>query len=275
MNYAKCLSLIILFLIGIGLPLSDIVSEEPISKYTSPKNQTNGEIFLVDVEDVSEHPLRVGEKLTYSVKVGWAPLGKRVDYIVRKTPFNGQNVYQIRSEAKTGALARIYRFQNLQFSYLNVDGLHPIYFRNQLQDRKYRAKVEINFRDKEAEYEKISQINSKTPEKHEKKTLTIPIGTQDELSMLYFLRRKRLAPGNTYFFPLISKGKVMKVRLKVERGDVLKTKSLGAVRTLVVQTSEGSRLWLTDDSRHIPVRIEAEMKVGKMKANLEKIESIR
>lgn len=273
MKYAKCLSLIIL-LIGVSLPLSDVISGETNSVNIS-KDKKNSEIPLIDVEDVSARPLRVGEKLTYKIKIGVLTLGKRVDHIIQQAPFNGKNVYQIQSEAKTGALAKLYRFQNRQSTYLNVEGFHPIRFRNQLQDRKYSARVEINFRDGEAGYEKISQINPKAQEKHDKKTLTIPVGTQDELSMIYLLRRKKLVPGNTYFFPLISKGKVMKVLLKVERGEVLKIKGLGRVRTLVVQMSDGSRLWLTDDRRHIPVRIEAEMKIGKMKANLDKIEHVR
>ena len=67
----------------------------------------------------------------------------------------------------------------------------------------------------------------------------------------------------------------MKVTIRVTRGDVLKVKGLGRVRTLVVTTSHGYQLWLTDDPRHIPVRIEAEAKMGKMKANLEKIEFVK
>lgn len=270
MNYMKWLSLIIL-LIGVSLPLSEVVSEGAKPSNASAKNQKKGEIPLVDVENVAAHPLRVGEKLTYSIKLGWIPAGNRIDHIQKKTRFDGKTVFQITSEAKTGGVAKVYPFRNRQSTYLNVDGLHPVRFRNQLQDKKYSAIVEVHFREKEAEYKKISQLNPKAPKKNEKKVLEIPFGTQDELSMLYFLRCKKLVPGNTYFFPLISKGKVMKVRLKVERGKVEKIKGLGVVRTLIVQTSEGSRLWLTDDARHIPFRIEAEMKLGKVRANLKKI----
>ena len=277
MNYAKCLSLIIL-LIGVSLPLSEIVSQETKPANRVSKNQTNGEIPLIDVQEVADQPLRVGEKLTYNIKVSWVPVsaGKRVDHIEKKIVFNGKGVYHITSEVKTSAVAaRIHRFQNRQSTFLNTVGFYPLSFRNQLQDKKYRARVEINFRDGEAEYEKISQNNPKSPETHDKKVIETPFGTQDELSMIYFLRCKKLAPGKTYFFPLISKAKVVKVSINVKQGEVLKVKGLGRVRTLVVRTSHGYQLWLTDDPRHIPVRIEAEIKIGKMKAHLEKIEYIR
>lgn len=277
MDYVKCLSIVIL-LVGIGLPLSEIVSQEAISENASPKNQIKGEIPLVDVEDVAAHPLRVGEKLTYNIKVSWVPVsaGERIDHIEKKLLFNRKSVYHITSQAKTGAVAsRIHRFQNRQSTFLNTVGFYPLSFRNQLQDKKYRARVEINFRDGEAEYQKISQNRQDEPEKREEKIIEIPFGTQDELSMIYFLRCKKLTPGNTYFFPLISKAKVVKVTISVKQGEVLKVKGLGRVRTLVVRTSHGYQLWLTDDPRHIPVRIEAEVKIGKMKANLKKIEFIR
>ncbi len=277
MNYAKCL-LITFLLIGAILPLSDILSEDAKTANSDTNNQEKGEIPLVEVQDVSQNPLRVGERLTYNIKVSWVPVsaGKRVDHIDKKLTVDRKNVYHITSEVKTSAVAaRIHRFQNRQSTFLNTVGFYPLSFRNQLQDKKYRARVEINFRNGGTEYKKISQNNPKSPEKHDKKVIETPFGTQDELSMIYFLRCKKLVPGKTYFFPLISKAKVIKVSISVKHGEVLKVKGLGRVRTLVVRTSHGYQLWLTDDPRHIPVKIEAEVKIGKMKANLEKIEFIR
>ncbi len=267
---------VVLF-IGISLPLSEIVSEEVQPKSSSSQKRTNNEIALVDVENVSKQPLRVGERLTYNIKVSWVPVsaGKRVDMVEKILPLERNNVYHITSEAKTGRVAsRIHRFQNRQSTFLNTKSLVPMSFRNQLQDKKYRARVEIKIKDDKAEYEKISQNKPNEPEKRDKKVIEIPYGTQDELSMVYFLRSKKLEIGKTYFFPLIVKAKVIKVTISVHRGDVLKVKGLGRVKTIVVQTSHGYRLWLTDDPRHIPVRIEAEAKIGKMKANLEKIEYV-
>ena len=276
MNYLKSLLFVVLF-IGISLPLSEIVSEEVQPKSSSSQKRTNNEIALVDVENVSKQPLRVGERLTYNIKVSWVPVsaGKRVDMVEKILPLERNNVYHITSEAKTGRVAsRIHRFQNRQSTFLNTKSLVPMSFRNQLQDKKYRARVEIKIKDDKAEYEKISQNKPNEPEKRDKKVIEIPYGTQDELSMVYFLRSKKLEIGKTYFFPLIVKAKVIKVTISVHRGDVLKVKGLGRVKTIVVQTSHGYRLWLTDDPRHIPVRIEAEAKIGKMKANLEKIEYV-
>ena len=252
MHYAKHLTLV--FLIAVSLTVNGFARS------------------LVETDNISPYPFRLGEKLTYKVKYRGLPAGKRTDQIVKETELNGQNVYHIRSEAKTGSLFRLYHFRNQQETYLTASVLSPTRFQNQVEDRKYRATVTVNFREGEAEYEKISQSNPKSPQKRDKKVLALPVGTQDELSMLYFLRCKQLSLGKTYFFPLLVKGQVQKANLTVERREVVKNKPLGSVRTLVLRTSNDSLLWVTDDSRRVPVRIEAKTKIGKMTATLEKVE---
>lgn len=227
---------------------------------------------LFECANISPQPLRIGEKLTYKISWKNLPAGKRTDWIVKKESVNGESVYYIRSEAKTGALFRFYSFRNQQWTYLNPSTLSPVHFQNQVWDRKYRATVTIHFREGEAEYEKVSQRNPKSDERSEVKTLTMPVGTQDELSTVYFLRSKQLALGKTYFFHVIAKGKVMKATLTVERKEKIKNKVLGTVGTLVLKTSKGDLFWITDDQRRLPVKMEVESKFGDFKASLTDIE---
>ena len=252
MHYAKYL-IFTLFLIG-GIPLN--------------ANATS----LVETTDIAPNPLKVGERLTYSISWKKLPAGKRTDWIVRKEPINGEDVYHIQSQMKTRALFRLYSFQSQQETYLNPTTLSPVRFHNRVKDRGYRATVKAEFREGKAEYEKVSRPKPKSPEKREAKLLEIPPGTQDELSIIYFLRSKQLALGRTYFFPLLATGKVHKVTLTVERREFVKNKVLGTVRTLVLRTSEGDRFWITDDKRRLPVKIEADSKLGAIKATLTEIE---
>ena len=217
---------------------------------------------LVESPNIFPNPLRVGEKLTYDISWKKIPAAQRTDWIVKEESMDGQAVYRIQSKMKTRALFRVYRFQRQEETYLNPITLSPVRFRNQLQDQKYRATVTVDFREETAEYEKISRPKPKSSEKREAKVIEIPIGTQDELSTLYFLRSKQFELGKTYFFPIIAKGKVQKVTLTVERREIVKSKALGIVKTLVLQTSTGERFWLTDDERRLPVK--AESKIGQL-----------
>lgn len=253
MRYAKYLIIFVLLFIG-NSALSD------------------NSLFLVDAKDIVPSPLQVGEKLTYNISLKKLPAGKRTDWIVKEEVVNGADVYRIQSEMKTRALFRFYQFRNQQETHLNPTTLSPIRFQNYVQDRKYQGVVKINFREGKAEYEKVSRPKPKAPEKREAKVLEIPPGTQDELSLIYFLRSKQLVLGETYFLPLLVKGKVLKATLTVERREFVKNKKLGNVRTIVLRTSEGGRFWITDDERRLPVKIETESKIGAIKATLTDVE---
>ena len=227
---------------------------------------------LVDTENVDPNPLQVGEKLTYDIRWKKLPAGKRTDWILKEEVVNGANVYRIQSEMKTRALFRLYSFQNQQETCLNPETLSPVRFQNRVKDRKYRGSVKVEFHEGKAEYEKTSRPKPQLPQKRETKVLEIPPGTQDELSTIYFVRSKQLTLGKTYFFPLLVRGKVLKATLTVERREFVKNKKLGNVRTLVLRTSEGSRFWITDDERRLPVKIETESKIGAIKATLTDVE---
>ena len=233
---------------------------------------SDNSISLVDAEDIVPNPLRVGEKLTYNISWKKLPAGKRTDWIVKEESVNGEDIYHIQSEMKTRALFRVYSFQNQSETYFNPVTLSPVRFQNRLKDRNYRATVRTDFRNGEAEYEKVSRPKPKSPQKREAKTLEIPPGTQDELSIVYFLRSKQLTLGKTYFFPLLAKGKVHKATLTVERREFSKNKVLGNVRTLVLRTSEGDRFWITDDERRLPIKIQVN-KLGGLIATLTEIET--
>ena len=230
------------------------------------------ETSLVETKNVLTNPLKIGEKLTYNITWKKVPTGKRTDWIVKQESVNGEDVYHIQSQMQTRALFRVYSFQNQSETYFNPTTLSPVRFQNRLKDRGYRATVTTDFQDGQAEYEKVSRPKPKSPQKREAKIIKIPPGTQDELSIIYFLRSKQLALGKTYFFPLLAKGKVHKATLTVERREFIKTKVLGHVRTLVLRTSEGDRFWITDDKRRVPVKIQAN-KLGGIIATLTEIES--
>ena len=78
--------------------------------------------------------------------------------------------------------------------------------------------------------------------------------------------------GQTYSFPVLVKDKTQDVKVTIYRREMMKTEALGRVETLAIRTSHGYLIWLTNDNRRIPVRIEAETRIGKLIGTLEKID---
>ena len=227
---------------------------------------------LVESPNVSPHPLKVGEKITYNISVKKVPAVQRIDWIVKKELLNGETIYHIQSTMKPRAFFKFYNFERQDETYLNPKTLSPIRFRSQFRRQKSRTTVVVDFREETAEYEKISRLDPKSPEEREVKVIEIPTGTQDELSRLYFLRSKQLSVGKTYFYPLIKEGKLQEVTLTVERREKVKNKKLGTVETLVLISSTESRFWFTDDERRILVKAEAKTDDSTAKLTLVGIE---
>ena len=221
---------------------------------------------LIDTENLGQTPIQIGEVLTYSVKIKGLPAGTQVTKVVEKTTLANQPVYRFRSERQTGSLlGKLYHFHDQTESYATTDQLYPLRYVKDLEDRKYRARVEIDFDHNEgtAQYTK----NSKN------KTLDISMGTQDDLSIVYFLRSKELEVGHIYGLAVLVKDKCEHVTLEVLRREIIKNKALGRVETLVLRTSHGYLMWLTNDEHRIPIRIEAQTPgLGKLIGVLEKVD---
>ena len=221
---------------------------------------------LLDTKNLDQDPIRVGEVLTYSVKIKGLPAGTQVTKVVEKTTLADRPVYRFRSERQTGSLlGKLYHFHDRTESYVTTDQLYPLRYIRNLEDQKYRARVEIDFDHSGGTAQYTKNLSNKV--------LDIPIGIQDDLSMVYFLRSKQLQVGQTYRFPVLVKDKCEHVTLEIRRREMIKTKALGRVETLVLRTSHGYLMWLTNDKRRIPVKIEAETpRVGKLVGVLEKVD---
>ena len=223
-------------------------------------------LSLLDAERLEPSPIRVGEVLTYSVKIAGISAGKQVTEVVQAATLDGHDVYRLTSEKQTNSLfATFYHFRDSQESYITTDQLYPVRFTKNLEDSNYRARVKVNFFYKSgtAEYSKNEAS----------KKIKVPLGTQDELSMVYFVRSKDLKVGRTYTFPVLVKDAVQDVVLTAYRREVMKTEALGRVETVALRTSHGYLIWLTNDERRFPVRIEAEIpRVGKLVGTLKSVD---
>jgi len=113
----------------------------------------------------------------------------------------------------------------------------------------------------------VCRLNEDPPE-----TLAIPDPVQDGLSLLYFLRTKEdLATGRNMDIDVVDSGKNWTIEVSVLAREKVTT-AAGEFDTIKIRThptgtgaSEKKReafLWLTDDSRKIPVLMKSTLKVG-------------
>jgi hypothetical protein len=121
--------------------------------------------------------------------------------------------------------------------------------------------------------------NQNQPPKISTYDFTEPL--QDILSMIYFLRTRNLQVGQTFEIPVIDSGRMFRVPVTVMERKRINT-VLGRVNALRVDAAifgEGRMIrsngklsiWITDDSRHLPVWAQVKINLGTVDIKLKQV----
>ncbi len=147
----------------------------------------------------------------------------------------------------------------------------PVNYRLKIREGRHR-------RDKEV----IFDLNNSTAIyidhlENEKKEFDMPAFVFDPLSSFYYLRTLRLVVGESVYVTIFDSKKVWNVEVQILRREKV-TLPIGTFDTIVIKPlmkSEGIFyrkgdifIWLTDDIKHIPVKLQTKVAVGHVTATL-------
>lgn len=121
---------------------------------------------------------------------------------------------------------------------------------------------------------------SKPQEPPKEAPVKIVPGTLDLLSGIYFARTQKLKTGETLRYPVTDEGQQYEFEILVGKTEKLDT-PFGKLKTIrlepklfgpgrLISRQGEMTMWLTDDDRHIPLRIVAKTSAGTVTANLVK-----
>ncbi len=214
-------------------------------------------------------PFKAGETLGYDISWSTAIMtaGTATLSVREKRPSGSSVAYYITAEAQpTPMLAKLYSL------YYKVDTLLDVYTLLpqrgsvfSLESGRKRMKIlRFNQETKSAQFE----MQTKTVMK---KDMAVPAGSQDVLSALFVMRARPLKPGSTISMPICMNDAVYKMTITVGGREDVKTGigTIPAWRLVPVITDaqgkpagRGMTLWVSDDGRRLPVRMQAELAVG-------------
>jgi hypothetical protein len=218
-------------------------------------------------------PFKAGEVLEFDV--GWSSYltaGTAVVSVKEKKPsYNSVAYYVVAEGQPTPLLSKLYTLYYKADTLVDAYSLLPqrgsLYVK---EGKRQRMKTTtFNQTAKTAKYE----VQTAT---HVVKDLSLPAFTQDALSALYVLRSIPMKPGEKFNMPVTDAGDLYKVQMQVGSVEPVKT-GLGTVNgmkivpvvTMVKGTPpRGLALWLSDDARRLPLKIEAQLPVGKFTVTL-------
>jgi len=210
------------------------------------------------------------EVLEYRVHYGFIDAGEaRLEIVPDIKTFANRSVYHVVGTGKTkGAFDWFFKVRDRYESYIDSASIFPWYFVRRVDEGGYHINQNVTFN----HYKNIAIS--------EKKTITVPHGTQDIISAYYFARTLNFDTAKVndiYSFNAYLDDEVIPMNIKVLGKEKIKT-NLGTFNCIkfrpvllvgrVFKDDEGMTIWITDDKNKIVVRAQAEILVGSVKMDL-------
>ncbi len=210
-----------------------------------------------------------GETLVF--EVGWTVF-KAGYLILSATHIRSRGLLRVGAKAMTGnAVSAIYKVRNYEISWIDADGLYPIFFEQHVREgKKYKA-------DNYIVYDNIA--DKLFLKKSNLQVFDTPKFTHDYISVMYFARSMPLNPGDAFEAFMFSRPKTYPMKFTVhEKRETVNVggKSYNCVKVEPSLVGEGRvftkkdkmEIWVTDDENRYPVLLKSKAKIGSLNAKL-------
>jgi hypothetical protein len=216
-----------------------------------------------------------GEWLSFKIKYGWFNTSKAT-LEIKKTKLYNEDVYHIIGNGKSvGLLDVFFKVRDRYETYVNQDGL-PVKFIRDINEGGYKKHKELYF-DHDSQRVKVVDYKRGTTE-----SFDFELNTQDMVSAFYKLRNsidiETLQIGQEFRLNMFFDNENYDFKTKFLGYEVLDSK-FGRVACLkfrpyvkaerVFEAQESLTFWITADKNKIPLKIEAELSVGSLIAELD------
>lgn len=216
---------------------------------------------------LADLPFKVGEELNFNFLLGDAaqPIGKATFQVRSRARFFNQEGLLLAAALQTaGAGQTLFPVSDQISSYVDIKSLLPFRTELRLQEGKRRTNWTVKLG------QELGSANF-----DDGTHIPIPVGTHDILSVFYALRSFDLTPPKRNVVSIILN---KRPRLLIVTALQRQTIELGGQRIPAVQVSLaideargdrfGLRLWVSADSRRLPLRLTATTPLGPVRADL-------
>ncbi|MGQ0667870.1 MAG: DUF3108 domain-containing protein [Nitrospiraceae bacterium] len=220
---------------------------------------------------VAKRPFEVGERLTYDISWLNITAGTAVMEVAEMEGKKDRALAKLVGTAQSRPIiTKFFPVDNRVESELDLTALVPEHMTFRRREGKKKEDIEYVFHQKEGT---VTAVRGGITE-----SLSIPAGTQDIISCLYYTRTVLpMKPGASLTMNVYHDKKNRPVEVRVEDVEMVKG-SWGKVETarlLVIMPFHGLfmnqgniRVWITTDERRTPVRMKAKVVIGSIVADL-------
>ena len=206
------------------------------------------------------YPWAVGEKLTYSAKLGMLSLGSGTLEVARIDTVRGAESFRFR-----------FRLQGKTIIYSLDDVLESYVGTRDLISRRFVQDFTENDKPKHRRYEIFPDSGYFLEEGHPERKPT-PADPLDDAAFFYFVRVTPLEVGKKYVYQRYFRKEKNPVTIEVTKREPLDLPDGSTINCLVLHPvidtkgmfskRSDTRIWLTDDTRRLPVQIRSKFPFG-------------
>lgn len=216
-----------------------------------------------------------GEQLKYGIYYSFIKAGTA--YIRNRglASVNGRPAYLLQTTAfSASVIDAFFKVRDVNQSWLDAENFYSLGYGQSVREGNYKRDEWVTF-----DYAK-GQYRGQVRKKHEPRLFASPLDIRvlDMLSALYYVRAQKLEIGQDIVFDIVNREKQYPLVVKVLKKERIKT-SAGKFDCIVVEpqirgegifVSKGKSLkvWLTDDAYKMPVKMQTEVFIGSVYAEL-------
>lgn len=239
-------------------------------------------LLMFPLSSFSQKAFQDGEWFKFRIHYGpfnasYATIG------VKEANLNGNKVYHVVGKGKsTGLLHVFFKVDDNYESYIDKRTGLPVRFIRKIDEGGHTKDLQIEF---DQDKNKALVIDKKH---NENKTYTTEDNVHDMLSAFYFIRNdinpNNLNTGDEVHLNMFFDRENYDFKLKFLGKEVLNTK-FGKIATLkfrpfvmagrIFKEKESLTIWISDDKNKMPVKIEANLAVGALAADLDEFKGLK
>jgi len=225
-------------------------------------------------------PFKVGEEITYRVHYGLVNAGEAKIKVQEIVKVGGKSAYHmVGTGQSTGVVDWVFPTTDRYETYMEQNTLLPVRFVRDVNENGYIIKRDIYF-NREKNYAKDLQFHK------DFKFAKLPVGVHDIFSAFYFARAldvSAIKEGDVIHIPVFLDHEIFPFKIKFVKREAIKT-DYGKIMCLkfvpvvqegrVFKDEDDMYLWISDDSNHVPIRIQSELLVGSIKIDLKEYKGL-
>ena len=241
--------------------------QNPQSVVTSTQSSPPTSSLTTREAPLLDLPFKIGEQLNYQIylagttqSVGSITLAVRA----RGRYFNRDGLLFSATAQTTPPGARVFPVNDQINSYVDPTTLLPFRTEIALAEGKYRHNLNYNI---------DQNRGAATPEKGER--IDIPVGTHDLVSLVYAIRTFDLTPLRHNAISIMAVDRPRTLSVSSVRRETIELNGQKISAILLSLTTDDPqpdrmqlRIWVGEDSRHLPLRIAAVTELGAVRADL-------